>query len=297
MAGHRQIDVALTFAVALACSVTSVAWAQEVFVDPDASYTITDEPADLAAAPDDDDWHLTATPYVFIPSNVDADSTVGGVTLSLDLDFDDIMDNFDVLGFSTLIELRRGDWGLFSNIVFVKLDSDEFHLETPVPAPPARVTVNIEQFEVDLGLMYRLVHLPVGEPTNGEQAELMFDVLVGGRIMSYKQQVEVNLGAGVGKPGGRETWVEPIIGGKIELEGVREWSFIVGGAVGGFGIGSASDLTANLVAGVGYRPADWIQLRFEYQFFFMDYSRNRSDGEFGFDGTIQGPWLGASIDF
>ena len=40
-------------------------------------------------------WEFMLTPY-FMANSIDADSTIAGTTAALDLDFSDLMDDFDV---------------------------------------------------------------------------------------------------------------------------------------------------------------------------------------------------------
>ncbi len=48
---------------------------------------------------DEGRWEISFTPYAWIP-DVKAKSTIAGGTVSLDLSFGDIIDNFDVIAFS-----------------------------------------------------------------------------------------------------------------------------------------------------------------------------------------------------
>ena len=59
----------------------------------------------------------------------------------------------------------------------------------------------------------------------------------------------------------------------------------------------STDLTANLVFGLGWRPCPKVQLRFEYQFYWIDLEKDRSDGLFAMDLLMHGPWAGVSITF
>ena len=95
-----------------------------------------------------DEWEIELTPYMFVPFKVEGDSTIGGVKVAINLDLLDILDNFDLIAFSTLVEVRKADsdWGLFANFALINLDSDDFTLRTPLPGgPTGTITVEIRQ--------------------------------------------------------------------------------------------------------------------------------------------------------
>jgi hypothetical protein len=66
---------------------------------------------------------------------------------------------------------------------------------------------------------------------------------------------------------------------------------------GGFGIGSASDLTWNLWTVVDYRLTERFSLKLGYRIYDLDYSRGSGRNEFGFDGQMTGPVLGLTVRF
>jgi len=256
-----------------------------------------DIPHDINVEKPDRGWEFLVTPYAFVPT-VDADTTVAGTTVKLDLGFDDIIDNFDVLAFSTLIEARRDRWGFFVNIFYLSLDSKTFDIHAPLPVPIVPgVNVDVEQIQVDFGPMYRFYDAPVLDGDGNGYPNLVIDGLVGARYMSLKQDLDVGLGPATVGLGGKEDWFEPMVGGRVALNTSEKLMLKVGGSAGGFGLEDASDLSANIVTGLGYQATERVQLRCEYQFYWLDYSTTRRDGEFGFDGFLHGPWLGLTIAF
>ena len=52
---------------------------------------------DLNQVDESAQWQFEFTPYMFIPANVEGDSTVSGTTVDINLGIDDILENFDVL--------------------------------------------------------------------------------------------------------------------------------------------------------------------------------------------------------
>ena len=75
------------------------------------------------------------------------------------------------------------------------------------------------------------------------------------------------------------------------------WSLNVRGDAGGFGIGSASDLTWQILGGVDYKLSKNMILNAGYRYVELDYSRGSGSNEFGIDLRAQGPYMGLTILF
>ena len=71
----------------------------------------------------------------------------------------------------------------------------------------------------------------------------------------------------------------------------------VRGDAGGFGIGSASKLTWNFVAGIDYKLSENMSFEAGYRISDIDYSRGSGSNEFGLDARTQGPVIGLTILF
>jgi len=238
--------------------------------------------------PGSDAWKFELTPYFFAPS-VDADTTVAGATVPLDLSFGDVLDNFDVFGLSARVEAWKGKWGIIFDGMYVDLDGD-FSIQNPPPINS--VGVDIEQTMLDFAVSYRLVETP----------KLILDPIVGVRYTKLKQKISLNgnhpiLGPKGTKLGQSENWYEPFIGAKLAYLLSEKWTLLFRGDVGGFGIGSASDLTWNLLVGVDFRPWQRASFKCAYRIYNLDYETGSGTNKFGFDGTLQGPMLGVTYYF
>jgi len=121
-----------------------------------------------------DKWEFIVTPYLWLPS-VDAKATADGTTQSLDLDFSDIIDTFDVFGLSSLFEARKGKWSLVFDFMYVDLDA---RFRNPIPILD-KVGVDIEQAEFLFGVGYRLLELPLRQ--DNRFPALTFDLVGAGR--------------------------------------------------------------------------------------------------------------------
>lgn len=244
---------------------------------------------------DGDKWQISVTPYFWAP-DVDVKSTVSGSTAKLDLSFSDILDDFDVFGFSIRVEMWKGEWGLFFDGAYVDLDGD-FKLVTT--APVINVDVSIEDAVFDFGVAYKLFEMPLGD--SGTRV-LVFEPLGGVRYHYLKQEIKLGATHPIKGPvgttlGGEEDWVELIIGARIRHDLAKKLTAVVRTDFGGFGIGSASKLTWNLVSGIDWQFKKNMSLKVAYRVMDIDYSRHSGGSEFGLDGKMQGPMFGLTILF
>jgi opacity protein-like surface antigen len=242
-----------------------------------------------------DGWQISVTPYFFAPA-IDAKSTVDGGTAKLDLSFSDILDDFDVFGLSGRVEMWKGDCGLFFDGAYLSLESD-FRLVTP--APVIDVGVEIEDATLDFGMAYKLVKVPLEE---SESRMFTVEPLGGIRYHYLKQEIKLKSAHPILGPigttlGGDEDWVEPFIGSRLRYDLTEKLAAQVRGDIGGFGIGSASKLTWNFLAGIDWNFRKNMSLKAAYRILDIDYSRYSGSQKFAFDGRMDGPMLGLTILF
>ncbi|MHC4557999.1 MAG: outer membrane protein [Planctomycetota bacterium] len=240
-------------------------------------------------------WKISVTPYFFAP-DIDAKSTVNGGTAKLDLSFSDILDDFDVFGLSGRVEMWKGDWGLFFDGAYLSLESD-FRIVTP--APVIDVDVEVEDATLDFGMAYKLVKVPLED--SGARM-LTVEPLGGVRYHYLKQDIKLKTNHPVLGPigatlGGDEDWVEPFIGSRVTYDLTEKLAAGVRADIGGFGIGSASKLIWNFLAGIDWNFRKNMSLKAGYRILDVDYSRHSGAEEFGFDGQMKGPMIGLTILF
>jgi opacity protein-like surface antigen len=112
--------------------------------------------------------------------------------------------------------------------------------------------------------------------------------------------LNVNI-AGVGSIGRTlgtsEDWVEPFIGSRVVWDLNGKWALNVRGDAGGFGIGSASDMTWQILGGVDYKISENMIFNAGYRYVELDYSRGSGSDEFGIDLRAKGPYLGLTLLF
>lgn len=247
-----------------------------------------------------DEWQISFTPYFWAP-DMDVKSTIAGGTVGINTDFSDIIDNFDVFGLSGRVEMWKGDWGIFFDGAYLDLEGDfTFVVPTPGPGTPTvGIDVDIEDATFDFGVAYKLFKVPLEE---NKSRMLTFEPLGGLRYHYLKQEIKLSaahpiLGPVGTRLGGDEEWVEPFVGARLKYDLTEKLAAVARADFGGFGIGSASKLTWNFLAGIDWQFKKNMNLKLGYRVMDIEYSRHSAGDEFGFDGKMQGPMAGLTIRF
>lgn len=240
-------------------------------------------------------------PYFWMPS-LDAEGTVdgplgGSLSANIDLSFGDVLDylNFTAMG---RMEAWNGKWGLTFDGIFMNLGADgsfqgrrgvvDFSLDADVRLGMA-----------DFALAYRLIEQRFGDDSH---QCLTFEPYGGLRYSYLREIIDLNVDiAGVGTQGvtlgTSEDWVEPFVGGRVVWYLNDKWSLNARGDAGGFGIGSASNLTWQILGGVDYQFTQSIIFNAGYRYVELDYSHGSGSDKLGIDLRAKGPYLGLTILF
>jgi opacity protein-like surface antigen len=248
-----------------------------------------------------DDWEIRLMPYFWMPS-LDAEGTVGGplggsLSGNVNLSFGDVMDYFD-FGAMGRLEAWKGKWGLMFDGLFMNLGADG-SFEGTRGVTRFDLDADVRLGMADFGLAYRIYEQRFG---NNNEQSLAFEPYGGLRYSYLRQRIDLNVDiAGIGSAGrtlGKsEDWVEPFVGGRAIWDLSDKWSLNIRGDAGGFGIGSASDLTWQIAGGVDYKLSRNMTFNAGYRYVELDYSRGSASNEFGIDLRAKGPFVGITITF
>ena len=237
---------------------------------------------------------MDISPYIFLPVSVTGDSTIAGQTVSLDLDTSDLL---ELLSFALAgrTEIWKNDFGLILDGYYVKLEAGGT-VTSPGPlAINVSIDADIRQFYLDGLGSYRVINQPYN--TDGDMWSLE---LIGGLRYNYlKQEVDTAVSAGPGVTatlGGSETWVDPILGGRVTMAFDERWAAGARADVGGFGI-SDTNMTWSITGGLDYRPWETTSLKFGWRAYSLDYSTTRGDGTFAYDVFEHGPFVALTFRF
>lgn len=210
----------------------------------------------------DDRLKLEITPYVWM-TTMNGDLTINGETRSINFTFEDFF-KFSNLGLNGHIEIKKRRWAILFDYNYVELLKGE---------------TNTELVLSELAFAWRL--------TKG--AEL----IVGGRYFKSEVEFEYRDDSDSIKKG-KQSWIDPIIGGRISWDMTKHLVFIARADIGGFGIGS--EFEWNLMAGVGYRLSN-ITFLGAYHIWYAKYENGSGDDLFVYDLTTSGPGLAMVIHF
>jgi hypothetical protein len=156
---------------------------------------------------------------------------------------------------------------------------------------------------VDTKAGYRLLDLQApaifGPPGPGEDRRFFLDLAAGFRYWYLTNEFSLQLPS-VTLPdrtlGGqnfeattRSDWFDPLVGLRVGMDVTRSVSVSMIGDVGGFGIGSASDVTWQAIGVIDYRLGQHWSLDFAYRALAI----HRND----IDALLQGPAFAATYRF
>ncbi len=94
-----------------------------------------------------------------------------------------------------------------------------------------------------------------------------------------------------------EDWIDPTFVARATLPLGEKWFFQARANIGGFGIGSGSDLFWQIQADVGYRSSEKWQFAFGYRVIDTDYDQGSGSDRFIYDMQNFGPVLKVGYSF
>ena len=243
------------------------------------------EPPPESVAPADE-WTFTLAPYLWAAGIQGDIGLFGRQPVEVDMSFGDI---FSDLRFGGMLvgELHNGTWGLFGDLIYVKTEADRSIART-VGGVPLTLAASVETTSVIGTVMgeYRALSTPTAT----------LDLMAGARIWSVENDIGVALVAD-GPPlaafsgsDGR-AWVDPMVGARARFNIDSSWYLTGWGMVGGFGAGS--EITWDVLGGVGYQWNECLSVVAGYRALGVDYD---NDG-FVYDIVQHGPILGVVMRF
>ncbi len=239
----------------------------------------------------EDDWHFQLTPYVWF-TGVDADTQVGALQSEVNVDFSDIVDQFNVWGAMGRFEAQHDRLTLFVDGMYTSVDRDETFSQGPVSV---QLNADFKLSTVELGATYELFDHRFDNRDTG----LRLEALGGGRYTYYKSTLgAVGLGPfGLSRNiGGSADWVEPFVGARARFDLTDTLAIRAYGDIGGFDVGEA-DLSWKARVLLDWQLSDNLSLLGGYQAYGLDFQEGSGRGRIGFDGVFHGPIFGIGIRF
>jgi len=218
------------------------------------------------------DWSGQVTLYGW-GAGVSGDLTpfTGAPTLSFEKSLSEVLEDLDGAFFATALA-RRGDLVLFGDLTY----SSSSRSGTIPPGLPAAGEVTLRSLTLAGGRRF-----DAGSGTT-------VDLLAGLRAWEIEGAVNVVPVLSVSPS---KSFVDPIVGVRVNTQLSDRWSVLSYADLGGFGVGS--DLTWQAAVTANYRARDNLYLSVGWRHLEVDYS----DGGTVFDGAMSGPVVGVTLQF
>ncbi len=223
----------------------------------------------------DKDWQNNVFVYG-LATAISGDARFGPLESPVDISFSDILDNLEG-GFMGRYRGSNERFSVVADFIYLNLGNDK-----------------------DSGLVRRgdLEQLVV-EITGAYRFSPIFEALFGVRItdLSTSIRLERPISGSELELGGSDTFYDPIFGARLStsLDENQKWWLQAHGDIGGFGVGM--DFTWQVMANVGWKPAQWISIWGGYRALGQDFDNAGDREKFGATLTYFGPQFGVGFHF
>jgi opacity protein-like surface antigen len=247
------------------------------------------EPEEVVAPSDAESWRVGFVPAFWVPVGFNGTIVAGPIETDIDLGFSDLMDALDFV-IEGGLTLSNDDWSILAYGSYFKLGADVksqtlFGLEE-------ETSLDYELTLVDVAVGKRIVRGPLGA------GSWKADVLGGFRYWGQKVEIDQTDPVGLAPSIERDVdWVDGFIGGRVVLDINEQLSIWFRGDVGGFGIGSSSDLTWTLATMLEWNISDRFALVAGYRYVDVDRTTGSGLSRFELDYSVHGPIIGGIIRF
>jgi len=227
-------------------------------------------------------WAYSAAAYLWM-ANINGTQTVKGQEADLDVSFGDVLDVLDFAAEARIEGMKDNRWGFFIDGTYLKLGPE-------AKQGPIHIDVGYKYWLWELGGIYRA---NTWGTDNGHAA---VDLLLGGRYTSMDVDLDFK-SSPLPNVDGSQSWTDLFAGARLVTDLPNNWSMILRGDIGGFGIGGSSDLAlqGTLLFDWNFSP-NW-DLLAGYRALYQDYESGRGATKFAYDATTHGPLLGVAYRF
>lgn len=223
-------------------------------------------------------WKFSVTPYFWAAGiSGRADTLPGLPPADVDESFSDIWDD---LRFAGMVAgtARKGRFAIAGDLQYVETEAKDNDL-API-------------FDSEKLTSKTFILSALGEYVAFEKGRSNFILSAGARLWSVETKLDLSSGLLPGRTiKGDDTWIDPILGVRGNVDVVSDVFLTGWGFVGGFGVGS--DIMADLGGGVGYRFTNSISTTIGYRWMKVD----RDEDDFLYDVRQQGPIAGLTFRF
>ncbi len=166
--------------------------------------------------------------------------------------------------------MKQARWSILSDVVFFSFDKKVNGIKA-----------NSDQLYFELCSAFK-----VGDSfsvvVGGRYAKLTSDLVFPGSPQPYKRKIDAD-------------WVDPIVGGMLELPVGKSWALMMRGDVGGFGVGS--DIVWHAWLRLDGKLGDAAIVSLGYRYWDNNFESRKYPRKTGYDMTVAGPTLGIAFNF
>ena len=204
------------------------------------------------------DWHVDWIPIYLWFSGLQGNVGAGGYVAPVNASFSDVIKNLNI-GVMTALDLRRKRIGLFTDIIFMSLSSDQ--KTTPVGNTYIGFNANAKELIVDPEIYFRVIDSPKGS----------IDAIGGGRFWRLDNSLDLFPPTGTTATVGQtQNWVDPVLGARARLNLPKGFFVNMKGDAGGFGVGSQE--TYQIYGGAGKEFKKMFAAFLGYRYLYVDYT-------------------------
>jgi hypothetical protein len=247
----------------VAADVNSIADSATAFDSgPSAAGSSAADTAPAGKSGADDKWHVSVSPYLWLPG-IHGDVGALGRDAGFKVSAGDLLSHFR-FGLLGIVEARRDRLLLTNDLIFMRLGADNALPFPRLGAISANVTANILLLTPKIGV--RLI--------NNEKIKV--DALTGIRYWHFGENLSFSPGILGLNYSTSQSWVSPLVGGRIEAPLSPKLAVIIAGDVGGWGAGSQLEYQ---IAGVlSYKLKPKWTAQAGYRYLNVDYAGSGNAG-------------------
>lgn len=223
-----------------------------------------------------DEWEYTVAPYVLFGSLTGDAAVFPSLSVPVNLGFGDLVKNLEA-GALIHAEVWKGKWGFMGDLVWLRLGAD-------VALPLSRVVdIQVDEVIAEAFLGHRII-----------RPGRRIDLFAGIRYWDLDLDLELEDTPRALDLG--DSWVDPVLGGRITQDLAEDWFLMARADFGGFGVGS--EASWNVQGGFGYDLAEWFSLVAQYKALGVDFSNDETGLDFlSYDTVTHGPVIGFVFRF
>jgi len=222
---------------------------------PAGSSSAAPGPAQVGLPPQDSGWHFAVSPYLWFPG-VHGTLGVRNQSASIQASPSDLLSNFR-FGLMGAVEPRFKRFVMPFDMMWIRLEDDK---GVPNLGDDVDRSVKVKGTEFLLAqkVGYRII----------DEEKIKVDALAGFRFWHFGESLTFNpSGINVSKS---QNWVDPLVGGRIQLALSEKIVVNVLGDVGGWGTGSQLEYQFATLLGYKIKPKVTLQAGFRY--LYVDYT-------------------------